>query len=230
MNLKLLAGILIAFTGCGKSNPIIALNGAEPSTPAIPDTSAITSTSTCVSDDPEHQCIGLKLVSYQDANGVPTLNEFDADHLVDGINDAWKPCNIAFQLEKYESVNPTSLGLTYSPNWKTDSTSIRAQFSDPTRFVVVAVGPWTNATIAVTQMPGNGPFGTLVSLKYAKNPLTVGHELGHYQGLYHLRNSKNLMNPYIGPNTLALSPKQCSIARNTNTKNWTQSLRRPASL
>ncbi|MBU6153473.1 MAG: hypothetical protein KGP28_04145 [Bdellovibrionales bacterium] len=195
--------------------------GANPD----PDSSAQTYSSSCDSNDPEFQCLGLKIVSFENENGSAVLKESESLKLVAEMNQVWKTCKIGFQLEKYESLQPQSQGLPYSPDWKRDSDTIRARFDEESRFLVVAVGPWTNATIAVAQMPGKGPFGVLVSEKYSKNALTVGHELGHYQGLYHLRNKKNLMNSFIGPFTSGLGSAQCSIARRTNVRYWQKMLR-----
>ena len=181
----------------------------------------------CVSNDPNHQCIGLKIVSFQDSSRVSILQKADAQELVRGMNAIWKTCDVAFQLESFLSIDPTEKNLNYSPNWKTESGQVRAAFEEKDTFLIVAVGPWANSTIAVTQMPGNGPHGVLVEKDYARNPLTVGHELGHYQGLLHLRDNTNLMSPYIGPNTAHLSQAQCSLARSTNFSNWPQMLRHP---
>jgi hypothetical protein len=218
---------LILLSACGPATNGNADGQTNPLQDANPDpnSSAQTYSSTCESDDPDFQCIGLKVVSFEDQGNHPVLKEVETLKLVSEMNDVWKPCKIGFQLEKYESLQPESQGLPYSPDWKRDSDTIRARFDENNRFLIVAVGPWTNATIAVAQMPGNGPHGVLVSEKYAKNALTVGHELGHYQGLYHLRNRRNLMNSYIGPNTSGLGTAQCSFARKTNLRYWQKMLR-----
>jgi hypothetical protein len=179
----------------------------------------------CKSSDPEFQCIGLKMVSYLDDLGTAVITEEETRTLVQEMNSVWNPCKIGFQLEKYQAVNPTSVGLKYDPYWQTEATSVRAAFSDSQTFLVVAVGVLSSSTIAVTQMPFSSPFGTLVEKGFARNSFTVGHELGHYMGLYHYRDSSNLMNPYIGTNTSGLSVSQCSTARSTNMKYWPAMLR-----
>ncbi len=182
-------------------------------------------TKTCKSSDPNHLCIGLTLVSYIDSSGTPVLSESAANTLVDGMNQIWNQCNIGFQLEGYQAVDPSTKGLSYAPNWQTEGTQIRSTFQTTNTFLVVAVGPFSNSTIAVTEMPGGGPYGTIVDSIYATNPMTVGHELGHYMGLYHISDSTNLMNPYIGSNTSSLTASQCSTARSTDQADWVAMLR-----
>jgi hypothetical protein len=215
--------------------PIVTTNPTTPvatatatpmatATPATAPTGAVAGATSCLSTDPNHICIGLKLVAYT-KSGVATLSEAQAITLVTGMNKVWSQCNIGFQLEKYSAVDPATYGLNYSPDWENDGDTIRSKFEDNSTFLVVAVGPWTDATIAVTEMPGAGVYGTLVDAQYATNPLTVGHELGHYQGLYHVSDSTNLMNPYIGPNTATLTSSQCTTSRNTDFSYWQNMMR-----
>jgi hypothetical protein len=179
----------------------------------------------CVSTDANHMCIGLKLVTYKDSSGTPTVNSAAAVTLVNGINKIWSACNIAFQMEQYDPVDPTTVGMSYGSGSENELTSIRQQYSDQTTMLVTVTGPWTGKTIAWTAMPGGGPFGTIVDSQYGQNPMTVGHELGHYMGLYHISDSSNLMNPYIGSDTSALNTSQCNTARQTNTSYWQRMLR-----
>ncbi|MBC7396088.1 MAG: hypothetical protein H7333_01480 [Bdellovibrionales bacterium] len=181
----------------------------------------------CINSDPNHICIGIKMVSYQDNAGVPVITEADTLKLVDQMNQLWSQCNIAYQLEVYRTVNPRALNLTYSPDWETESNYVREKFNDDSRFLVVAVGPWNVATIAVTMMPESGIYGTIVDKQYSHNPLTVGHELGHYQGLYHVEDTNNLMSAYIGSDTKGLTTSQCTVARNADQASWPMMMRMP---
>ena len=218
-----LALFSIVLSACGGASSIDSSHlGAQ-----LPQTGAIEvpSAPSCTSSDPNHQCIGLKLVSFIDASGNPVMNQEEALRLVQGINDVWRSCNIAFQLEKFSTVNPADQQLQYSPNWKTEAGKVRAAYEEAGSFLVVAVGDLGGSTIAVTQMPGNGPHGVLFEKTFSKNAFTVGHELGHYQGLLHIRNKKNLMSPYIGPNTSSIQENQCAYARKTNLAYWPRMMR-----
>ena len=192
-------------------------------TPPVPESTA--PTQSCKSSDPEFQCLGLRLVSYDSESGGTVITKSEANELVSGLNRVWSTCKIGFELDSYDHVNPITRGLSMNPNWRNEGSQIRSAFNDQQNLLVVAVGNFSASTIAVTEMPGFGPYGTLVESNYAQNSLTVGHELGHYMGLYHIRNSSNLMNPYIGPHTELLSQSQCAIARSTNSRFWTQMLK-----
>ena len=189
-------------------------------TPIAPKTYA-----SCVTNDPTHICIGLKLVSYENTSGTPVLTSAQASALVDGMNAIWSTCNIAYQLEEFEMVNPADYGLTYNSNWEVDGDTIRSKFQNSTTFLVVTLGTLSGSTIGVTKMPGGSPYGSLIEGAYANNALTVGHELGHYQGLYHISDTTNLMNPYIGADTKALTTSQCATARSADTTSWKAMLR-----
>ncbi len=186
------------------SHPTQAMGRGRVSIPTVTPTPAPTGTipiplvgaPSCVSSDPNHICIGLKLVSYT-SNGTAVLTQAQAITLVNGMNT----------------------------NWKNDGDAVRGTFNDGGSFLVVTVGSLTGSTIGVTEMPGAGVYGSLITSSYAQNDLTVGHELGHYQGLYHVSDNTNLMNPYIGSNTSALTASQCSTARATDQSTWTKMLR-----
>jgi len=200
-------------------NPITPPGLPNPEVP-IPPSSSLNA-QTCKSKDPEFQCLKLKIISYDTETGGTVITEQESNRLIGELNQVWSPCKIGFEIESYERLNPATRGLSMNPNWRTEGSQIRSAFNDQQSLLVVAVGNFSASTIAVTEMPGYGPYGTLVESSYAKNALTVGHELGHYMGLYHIRNTSNLMNPYIGPHTEFLSESQCSIARSTNNRYWT---------
>jgi hypothetical protein len=196
-----------------------------PSPTPIPSTGSYP---TCVSSDTTHTCIGLKVVSYESSTGSTDISETQAINIVSSMNTVFSQCNIAFQLEVYESINPTTLGLPYSPNWETQTTAVREAFQDSTRFVVVDVGPWSGATVAVTTMPGSDIYGSVIALSYASNYLTTAHEIAHYEGLYdESGDSNNLLSEVYSPNETGLTASQCATAVATNTQYWKNMLRTP---
>ncbi|MGK5085236.1 matrixin family metalloprotease [Bdellovibrionota bacterium FG-1] len=233
-----LVSLVMAFSGC--NSDLLGLDsisptggggapsgGADGGPAPTPSGSPIgQKESVCVSSDPNHICLGLKLVSYMDALGVPTVNRADATSLVGEMNQIWSACNIAFQLDEYEAVDPTVSGLSYGSQSESELYDIRKIYGDAVTMLVTVTGPWVGKTIAWTTMPGGGPFGTIVEAQYGHNPMTVGHELGHYQGLYHIKNSTNLMSPYIGSNTSGLTVSQCDIARQTDEQDWQAMMRK----
>jgi hypothetical protein len=193
---------------------------------STPSPSPTTSADTCVSTDPDRICLGLKLVSYVDrSTGKATIDETGARTLASQINDVWNHCDIGFQLEIYQAADPLDYGLDYGSASESELSSIRSEFKDPSRMLVVVTGPWTGSTIAWTNMPGSSLLGTIVDQQYGHNPFTVGHELGHYQGLYHVSDNANLMNPYIGTNTSGLTTSQCNTARSTDQEYWAAMMR-----
>jgi hypothetical protein len=209
-----LAGVLSLATGCESA-------GHAASTPGAP----LEGDPGCVSSDSDRQCLGLKIAAYQDSKGQPTMSQEDAVRVVQEINELWKPCNIAFQVEEYEAVKPGDFDLSYSAGSGNETTEIRAAFSTPRTLLVAATGPWSTSAIAWTQMPGTAPYGTIVSRDYAKDAITVGHELGHYMGLDHSGSTDNLLYPVVYRTSRELTKSQCEAARSINADDWKAMLR-----
>jgi hypothetical protein len=115
--------------------------------------------------------------------------------------------------------------LSYGAASENELGTIRQQFSDDKTFLLAATGPWNTATIAWTEMPGGGPYGSIVDADYATDPVAVAHELGHYQGLDHDPNLGNVMYAIVYPQDTALTSTQCQAAQSTNTQYWQAMLR-----
>jgi len=179
----------------------------------------------CSSSDPNHMCIGIKFVVYKDANENPVMTREEASSLIAKVNGLWQQCNIAFQIDEYQAVNPVAYGLTYSSGAQSQTTQIRSTFSNNTTFLVVVTGPWSSSYIAWTAMPGSVPYGVVACAEYGDDRVTIAHELGHYLGLDHHSTQTNLLYYIAYPTSTALTATQCSAARNTTMDYWQQMLR-----
>jgi hypothetical protein len=204
--------------------PVPSKSPAPAPTPTPAPTPAPGEFASCRSSDPQFHCLAVKLVAYQDGDRAPVVTQAQAITLMDSINRIWAPCKIGFQVEQYVPIDPSSVGLSYDYS-ESELSSIRRKFQEKSSFLVALVGPWYGKTIAWTSMPGSSLLGTIVEQQYSNNAFTVGHEIGHYMGLYHIKNSSNLMNPYIGTNTSGLYDSQCETARSTNMDYWTAMMR-----
>ena len=193
-----------------------------PTAPAKPDPTQ--AAGTCVSTDSNHMCIGVKVVAYKDSNGN-AVTQAQSDTLMQGINALWATCNIGFQVEEYDAVDPSQYGLSYGASSENELTQIRQTFSNNTTFLLAMTGAWNTSTIAWTEMPGAAPYGAVVDADYSKDAVTVGHELGHYMGLDHDPNVGNLMY-YIAYSTdKTITSAQCDQARQTNQAYWQAMMR-----
>jgi hypothetical protein len=173
-----------------------------------------------VNGDPNRICLGLKVISYKDSNGTPALTQDGANSLVQQINQIWQTCNIGFQIEEYQAIDPAASGLSYGSNSENELTQIRDTFANNSTFLVVATGPWTTSAIAWTEMPGAPPYGTVVDSDFANDPIAVGHELGHYMGLDHVNDMGNLLYPVVYSSNTNLTADQCNTTRSTDQSYW----------
>ncbi len=217
-------------TGVPTPDPVPSPVAVIDPPPTIDPTPTVSPTPTlgasCVSSDPNHQCIGLKMVSYENTAGETVLSLDQAKTVIQGVNDLWKVCDIAFQIDEYVSVDPTQSGLLYGTGASSDTTKIRQTYSNNTTFLVVATGPWNLNYIAWTQLPGAGPYGVVVDADYSDKPVTVGHEIGHYMGLDDLRSSLgNIMYYIVYDTDTAITTSQCSTSRSTNLNYWKAMMR-----
>lgn len=165
------------------------------------------------------------MVSYKDSAGATVLSLDKAKKVVQEINALWQVCDIAFQIDEYVSVDPTTSGLLYGTGASSETTKIRQTYSNSTTFLVVATGPWNLSYIAWTQMPGGAPYGVVVDADFSDQPVTVGHEIGHYMGLDHSSTLGNIMYPVVYSTDTAITTSQCSTSRSTNLNYWQAMMR-----
>ncbi len=203
----------------------VVLSGCQKAGAQIP-------ASECGSDDPEHLCLALKYVSFEDSAGEPAVSEEKAHEVVSRINSLWDQCRLGFFIEKFATVDPGEQGLRYQLAAYPELTSVRSALAEPSRLLVVTTGKWDRSgsigntrANAWTSMPGNGPYGIVLEKPVAANANLIAHELGHYLNLPHLNNQTAVMNPIIYARSRSIPEAQCEVARSAVRDYWPKAIR-----
>lgn len=178
-------------------------------------------------------CLALKYVSYLDpVEDVAITDRAAAIANVRSINALWGQCGVGFQIEQYMAVRPEDHGLSFETRSIAELNRIREVYSDNGELLIVTTGQWDrsgtlgdSAANAWTTMPGGGAHGVVLEEPVAGFTNIIGHELGHYLSLLHVRDELALMNPVIYANSLALSAEQCSIVRSAASFFWARMYR-----
>jgi hypothetical protein len=168
-------------------------------------------------------------VSYKDSSGTPTATTAQATTIVQTMNKLWSACNIGFEIEKYEAVDPTQSGLVYGAQSQNQLDQIRQTYAQPSNeLLAVTTGPWGTAVNAWTNMPGDGIYGSIMEASIVDygGGIIYAHEFGHYLGLDHVSDQSNLMNPVIYTTSTTIDSSQCQTARDTANSYWSAMIRK----
>ena len=182
----------------------------------------------CTAGDSSKICLATHFVSYLDPSGTPTANAAQLATIVHTMNQIWAQCDIGFQVEKYETVDPTQFSLTYGAQAQNELDQIRTQFEQPLNELLgVTTGPWGTAVNAWTAVPGDSIYGAIMeaSIVTYSNGLIYAHEFGHYLGLAHVPDPSDLMDAIIYPTSTTLTSSQCQTAQDTVRSYWPQMVR-----
>jgi len=188
-----------------------------------PGGSAATITEGCHSSDPSHLCIGVKYVVYKRADGRPVATEDTVVSNLAEINRIWKECDIGFQVEKLEFVDPTLKGLSHGTAAATETEQIRQAYAEPNTFLIATTEEWNTTKNAWTNPPGSATHGAVIEGAVANYPSIIAHELGHYMSLDHVAGpSTALMYYAIVPHPDPVSAGECAQARASVMRDWPQ--------
>lgn len=174
-------------------------------------------------------CLAIKYVAYSDGE-QSSVSAQDALENIRVTNDVWKQCRIQFMIENYLAFDPTTMGLNQNPVSLDEISGVRATLEDPITLLVVSTWSWSGQlgqgeADAWTTLPPVGPFGVVLNQNVATYSMILAHELGHYLGLPHASNNRDVMNPVIYTDSNQIDSNQCNMARSIVNSNWKQALR-----
>lgn len=183
----------------------------------------------CVSGDANKICLGIQFVSYVNSKGQAVASQEDAKTILATMNRIWGQCDIGFQIDKYETVDPTKAGLAFGADAQGQTDKIRTTYGTMKNdLLAVTTGPWGTAVNAWTNMPGSGPYGAVMesSIVDYGSGIIYAHEFGHYLGLDHVDDTSDLMDAVIYTSSSSLTSAECQTARDTAKSFWAAMIRK----
>jgi hypothetical protein len=176
---------------------------------------------------PSERRLAIRYVAFDDPSGRPALPRAAAEASVRSVNRIWAQCGISFQLEQYRPVAPADYRLEFGLADMAELDDVRNAFAEDDALLVVVTGKWRrsgslgeSAANAWTSMPGGPPYGAILEAPVAGFAGLVAHELGHYLGLSHERDVRDLMSSIIYTDSTRLTPGECSTARAVADADW----------
>lgn len=128
----------------------------------------------CKGGDSNHLCLALKYVAYDDGTGKPVASQQDAITNMQQINQTWAQCDIGFQIEEYDAIDPKNYGFNFDPANTSELDPIRTGLSNDHTLLVVTTGTWDRSGTlgdtganAWTNMPGDGVYGSILEAPVA---------------------------------------------------------------
>ena len=196
---------------------------------------AITGTSmgsSCKSGDPTQVCLGLKYVVYKSTKGQDVVSSENVVKVIEEVNQIWKQCSIAFQVDEYIPAQVESYKLNFSPANNAELEDIRKAFQDNDTLLVTTTGKWDRSgslgntgANAWASMPGELLYGVVLESTVGTFSNIIAHELGHYLNLDHEGDTSNLLSAIIGDYSKKLTQSQCAQAHATISKYWQRMVR-----
>lgn len=189
--------------------------------------------------DPDNEdgelCLSTKYVVFGSDNAAESddaLAAVDAASILQEINEVWRECDVQFQFDEFEIVDPTAFNIRYRIANYEELNQVRRAFADDDSLLVVATGPWNRRgslgnswANAWTNTPGSLLYGVVMEAAVASNSNLISHELGHYLNLDHVNDSSSLMNPIVSQRSHRLEQSQCEEARHAARKHWRKMMR-----